>query len=214
MEKLFGVDVLSNLEPRYNVAPSQDVLLVRHGEDRPEAIFLKWGLVPAWSKDITIGYKTVNARGESLAEKPAFREAYARRRCLIPADGFYEWDASLKARPPYRFVLKDQSLMAIAGLWERNEALGVTSFTIVTTVANSHLRDVGHDRMGLLIAPEDQQAWLDPDTGTDRLEALMKPFPDDLMAHFMVGTIVNNPRNDVPACLDPVDGPDQGDLFG
>ena len=213
MEKLFSVHIASNLEPRYNVAPSQDVLAVRRDGERAALAPLRWGLVPAWAGDARIGNQTINARAETLAQKPAFRAAFQSRRCLIPADGFYEWDKSVKARPAYRFVMEDGSLMALAGLWEHNEALDLTTFTIVTCAANGQLEAIGHNRMPVLIAQDAQDAWLAPDSTADDLADVMQPCPAGRISRFMVSDRINSPKNDDPACIEPVDGPAQADLF-
>ena len=217
MERLFGVEILSNFQPRYNLAPSQPALVIREEHGTHTTSFLHWGLIPAWAKEPAIAHTLINARAETLAKKPSFRDAFhgleGGGRCLIPADGFYEWDPATKPRQPHRFTLKDGSLMAFAGLWADNAALKTITFTIITTTGNSLMEKIGHDRMPVLITPDNQETWLSPSSSEQDLAALMRPAPHDLMTSTMVGTVVNSPKNDVPACLDPVDGPDQGDLF-
>jgi len=213
MRRLFHLDLWKNLPPRYNVAPSQEVWIIRRREDGREALTMRWGLVPGWAKDTKIASKTINARSETVAEKPSFRSAFAKRRCIVPADGFYEWDKATSPRQPYRFVRQDGDPMALAGLWEDNEALGLTTFTIVTTRANRHLEDIGHDRSPVILEPAQVDAWLDPASSRETLEQLMLPFPDDAMNAYAVSTIVNNVRNDVPECIEPLEGPAQGLLL-
>lgn len=215
LEWLFGVGILSNLAPRYNLAPSQPALAVRRERGGMAASFLHWGLIPAWADDPAIAHRLINARAETLPEKPSFRDAFMHHddggRCLIPADGFYEWDKT--TRQPHRFVLKDGALMAMAGLWAHNRRLDTVTFTIVTTIGNSLMTAIGHPRMPVLIRPQDHDAWLSPDARPDDLTTLMQPAPAAVMRGYMVDTVVNSPRNETPDCIAPVDGPNQGDLF-
>jgi putative SOS response-associated peptidase YedK len=146
-------------EPRYNIAPSQNVPIVRQDQTKPERHFslARWGLIPFWAKDASIGYKMINVRSETAASKPAFREALKSRRCLIPADGFYEWKRAGTAKQPYSFGMVDDSLFAFAGLWDRwkdTSGIVVESFSILTTTPNALLADV-HDRMPVILKPDD-----------------------------------------------------------
>jgi len=213
MRRLFDLDLWKNLPPRYNVAPSQEVWIIRRKEGGRELLTMRWGLVPAWARDTKIAAHTVNARSETVAEKPSFRDAFAKRRCIVPADGFYEWDKAASPRQPYRFVRKDGEPMALAGLWETNEKLGLTTFTIVTTRANRHLEAIGHDRSPVILEPEDTATWLDPAAPQQALDQLMLPFPDERLDSYAVSTTVNSVRNDVPECIEPSDGPVQKELF-
>ena len=194
------------LEPRYNVTPGQAVAAVRLGRDGGRRLgHLQWGLVPFWAKDRRIGYKLINARLESLADKPAFREALTRRRCLIAASGFYEWaDAGEGAkRKPYFVRTPDEPLLALAGLWERwrgAEGTPLETCTIVTTAANAALAPI-HDRMPVAVARADFGTWLDPTTGLEELTALAARGPS--FERWPVGAAVNDPRNDDERLIEP-----------
>ena len=208
--QLFGVEPPQEATPRYNIAPGQDVVAVRI---RPvagrEVVQLRWGLVPAWAGDPKIGHRLVNARAESLAEKPAFRDALPRRRCLVVADGFYEWAGSRAPRRPFWFRRRDGAPFAIAALWERwtprgdADAKPLETCTLVTTAANATVGAV-HDRMPVLIAPEDFGRWLGEGGATDDAIALLRPCPEDWLTERAVGPRVNDVRQDDPACLEPI----------
>ncbi len=199
----------ANLFERYNLAPSQPVAAVRIARDGVrELVPLRWGLIPHWAKEEKTGYSTINARVETVATKPAFRDAFRRRRCLIPADGFYEWQFSpgSKRKQPWYIELKDGEPFAFAGLWERWEPRQagepVESCTILVTEANELVRPI-HARMPVILDPTDYDAWLDPAYDPSALHALLKPYPAHAMTAWKIGTRVNNPRNDDPACLEP-----------
>lgn len=203
--RAFGLDLLDDWPPRYNVAPTQSVAAVRQpaGEQR-QLVFLHWGLVPSWADDPTIGNRMINARAETLATKPAFRKAFRQRRCLIPSDGFYEWQQQGRQKQPYYFTLADGGLFALAGLWERWEknALVIESCTIITTAANSLVAPL-HDRMPVILPPDDYELWLDANVeDVERLQPLLRPLPPEAMRARPVSTLVNSPRNDSPACLE------------
>ncbi len=204
--------------PRYNVAPSQPIAAVRAkiGGPNREAVLLRWGLIPSWAKDPSIGSRMINARAESAADKPSFRAAFRRRRCLIPADGFYEWQKRNGAKQPFYIAPADGAPFAFAGLWEHWEGMGdglvdappVETCTIVTTDANERLAPI-HDRMPVILEPSDYSLWLDPGVG-DRpiLEALLRPCPANSLDAWPVSTHVNSPAHDDPACIEPLtDGP-------
>ncbi len=203
--------------PRYNIAPSQPVAAIRFDEQATprEWVHLRWGLIPSWAKDPKIGYRTINARAESIATKPAFRAAFKRRRCLIPADGFYEWKAGeSKQKQPYFIALPDGGPFAFAGLWEHwtdPEGSEIESCTIVTTEANEQMAAL-HERMPVILHPEDYDRWLDParDDRAD-LESLLRPYADKL-AFRAVSPRVNSPKNDSADCLEAIGM--QGELFG
>lgn len=204
----FAVSGLPPWKPRYNLAPSQDVLAVRRPEpDGPrEAVLLHWGLIPSWSDDPTAGYKMINARAESVATRPAFRNAFRRRRCLIAADGFYEWQKHGRSKQPYYIRRPDAGPLAFAGLWEywRKSPSGepIESCTIITTTANAVLREL-HDRMPVVLEPADYDLWLDPQTeDRQRLEELLVPCADDVLTAYPVGTRVNSPRHDDAMCVE------------
>jgi putative SOS response-associated peptidase YedK len=200
----FQLDDVPPLEPRFNVAPTQQVYALRAAREGREGVYLKWGLVPSWASDPTIGVRMLNARSETVAEKPAFRAAFLRRRCLIPACGFYEWRASGKKKEPYHFRLRGGRLFAFAGLWERwTSPGGVTleSCSIITTAANELVRPV-HDRMPVILDPSRYGDWLDAKiTDSGPLLPLLAPWPADEMVAIPANPIVNNARNEGPACL-------------
>jgi putative SOS response-associated peptidase YedK len=196
------------LAPRYNIAPTQKVAVVRPAEGAArELTLMHWGLIPSWSKDPKMGARLINARGETVADKPSFRSAFKRRRCLIPADGFYEWaQTDGNTKQPLLIGLKNGSPFAFAGLWEHWEGEGrpVESCTIITTHANELLRPI-HDRMPVILPEERYDAWLDSDNdGRERLQEFLVPFPADELAFVAVSTAVNNPRNDSPDCVKPL----------
>jgi putative SOS response-associated peptidase YedK len=199
-------DGTSELFPRYNVAPTQLVAVVREDDGRRALRMLRWGLIPSWAKGPRIGITLINARAETAAEKPAFRAAFKKRRCLIPAAGFYEWRATGgRQKQPYHIRLKGGRTLAFAGLWEcwhDAEGRPVESCTILTTTADAVVRPL-HERMPVILAPEDFAAWLDPSTPPEELHALLKPYPDGELEAVPVGRHVGNPRNEGPRCLEP-----------
>jgi len=203
----FKLGLLPEIKPRYNITPSSSVLIVRHDENTGRAADLyRWGLIPGWAKDPAIGNKLANARGETVAEKPSFRSAFKRWRCLIPASGFYEWKAVAGRKQPYYIHPAGAELFAFAGLTERwNGPDGpVHTCAIITTGANELMRGI-HDRMPVILAPEDHAAWLDPgNQATDTLKALLKPCPAGMLAVHPVSLRVNTPKNDDAELLEPV----------
>lgn len=194
------------LSPRYNIAPTQQVGAVRAAEGGRELVLLRWGPVPSWAKDPSVGARMINARSETAAEKPAFRTALRQRRCLIPADGFYEWQAAAGGKQPYHIRLADGGLMAFAGLyehWKAPDGEWLHTCTILTTEANALMRPL-HDRMPVILAPEHYSMWLDPglrDAGP--LQPLLAPYPPELMAATPVSKAVNRVSNDGPDLLAP-----------
>ena len=191
------------LVPRYNVAPSQLIAVVgtRAGGGRGLAMF-RWGFVPYWAQD-TKGPRPVNAKAETIAEKPSFRDAFRQRRCLIPADGFYEWRATPQGKRPLHYRLKDGGPMALAGIWDCWKGSGETLFTcaIVTTTANEVVEPV-HDRMPVILPPEAWEQWLDPgESDPAELLTLVKPYPADGMDVVAVSPVVNSAKYDAPDCL-------------
>lgn len=196
-----------DLEPRYNVAPTQDVPAVTDSEPS-KLVMLRWGLVPFWAKDIRIGHKMINARAEGIADKPAFRHAFEKRRCLVPADGFYEWERRGKQKVPHYITLKDGRPMTFAGLWEvwhAPDGSRVASCTIVTTDAKGEIGAI-HDRMPVILPPSAREIWLDRSASAEVLLPLLRPFPARKLAHHPVSTLVNSPANESPDCIVPVDG--------
>lgn len=217
----FGMDwaePLVELEPRYNVGPGMRAPVVRADAEagQPRLDALTWGLVPSWSKDRKIGYRTFNARGETVASKPAFRAAFKRRRCLVPVSGFYEWQ-KLDARTKQPWFLKptDGPILALAGLWERwspkdagdggGDAEVLETFTIVTTEANGRMAPL-HDRMPVILPRAAHGPWLDPAVEDKALlQDLLVPAPDELLEAVPVSTHVNKVQNDDPRCIEPVE---------
>jgi putative SOS response-associated peptidase YedK len=195
---------------RFNIAPSQPVPVIRLAPDEPaprrELVWLRWGLIPSWAKDRTIGNRMINARAESVAEKPAFRAALRRRRCLVAADGFYEWQRRGKQKQPYFVRIRDDRPFAFAGLWETwqgPDLSSIESCTLLTTEANDLMRPI-HDRMPVILAPDAYQPWLDPSVqNSEEILPLLKPFPSETMIAYPVGTLVNNPAHDDPQCIAP-----------
>lgn len=205
----FKVEEVPPLLERYNVAPSQRVLGVREAGESREAAFFKWGLVPRWAKDPSIGNRLINARAETVAEKPSFREAFTRRRVLVPSEGFYEWQRQGTGRKrPFYFRMRDGEPFAIAGLWERWEGGGelLETCTLLTTEANSLLSPY-HDRMPVILRPEDYDLWLDTEVRrADLLVPLLRPYPHEEMSAHAVSPLVNSPANDGPRCVEPLGG--------
>ncbi|AGT30438.1 hypothetical protein M493_07695 [Geobacillus genomosp. 3] len=195
-----------SLAPRFNIAPSQEVLtVVAEGEERIGKM-MRWGLVPFWAKDDRIGAKMINARAETVDEKASFRHAFKRRRCLILADGFYEWKKDGAKKVPYRFTLKTGEPFAFAGLWERWEGASgpLETCTIITTRANGIVAPI-HDRMPVMLPPERHEDWLDPRLDdSEYLKSLLRPYPEEQMQVYEVSALVNSPKHDVSACIEPV----------
>ena len=203
--KLFQARCEIATRPNYNLAPSDAVPAARVSDTGVrELIPLRWGLIPAWAKEAKTGYSTINARAETVAVKPAFRNAFKRRRCLIAADGFYEWRGARGAKQPYFVRLKGGLPFAFAGLWERwrREDKVVESCAIIITNANELVKEI-HDRMPVILSPESYDTWLDPSLGErERLQQLLKPYPADLMEAYPVAMAVNNPRNQGAALIE------------
>jgi putative SOS response-associated peptidase YedK len=199
--------VPANLRPRYNIAPTQNAAVIRQAADGRRALdFLRWGLIPSWSRVAAIGARMINARGETVAVKPSFRDAFRSRRCLILADGFYEWRGDGRAKKPYRIEMKGGGGFAFAGLWEcwdkAVDDIPVESFTIITTAANALLRTL-HERMPVILEPDDHDAWLDTSVPPAVAQSLLRPFPDARLAFFPVSQRVNSVRHDDPECILP-----------
>jgi len=192
------------LAPRYNIAPTQPVAAVRACDAGRELALLRWGLVPSWAKDLSMGAKLINARAETAAEKPAFRSAMRQRRCIIPADGFYEWQARADGKQPFYIRLADGQPFGLAGLWERwkgPEGDWLESCTILTTSANSLMQPL-HDRMPVILAPEQYERWLDSRLQDPAaLHELLSPFPAEAMAAMPVSKAVNKVGNEGPALI-------------
>ncbi len=205
----FHLEAALRAEPRYNIAPTQIVLTVGMVDAKRTAVLRRWGLVPSWATDLKIGNSLINARAETVAVKPAFRSAFKRSRCLILADGFYEWRKDGAAKQPFLFQMDDGRPFAFAGLaehWTKGEQ-SVDSCSIITTEANELLAGI-HDRMPVILPPDAYATWLDPEFhGIDHLQSLLRPYPADEMTATAVSTKVNSPRNQGPECVVPVDSP-------
>jgi putative SOS response-associated peptidase YedK len=204
--EIFGVQHVTEVARRYNIAPTQLVPVVRPdaGSSDRRIDLLKWGLVPSWSEDPSIGSRMINARAETVADKPSFRSAFKSRRCLVPADGFYEWRKTAGRKIPYLIRRESGEPFAFAGLWERwnGPASEIESFTIVTTEANEFIRPI-HDRMPVIVDTDAYDAWLDPKTPSQVLRALLKPEAEGRLVAFPVSTRVNSPSVDEPSLQEP-----------
>jgi putative SOS response-associated peptidase YedK len=206
----FGFDSFPvNLNPSYNITPTQPVLTVRNipGDTKQvQADFMRWGLIPAWAKDASLGGRMINARSETASEKPSFRSAFRKRRCLILADGFYEWRKVSTGKQPVRIQMKGGSPFAFAGLWEswRNREGGeVHSCTILTMSANSFMKNI-HDRMPLILQKNNESKWLDSSrTDPEEIKEMIQEFPNDYLESWDVSKLVNIPTNNNPECIEP-----------
>ncbi len=206
-EAFAGFKLPDELVPRYNIAPSQPVAVIaNNGQNQIE--FFQWGLIPSWAKDPKIGNRMINARAETLAEKPSFKTAYKRRRCLVLADGFYEWRKELgsKKKTPIYIRLVSDEPFGFAGLWESwrsTDDTTILSCTIITTTPNGLLAQI-HNRMPVILPAEAYTQWLDPgERRPAELNGLLKPYPAEQMTAHPVSTLVNNPANNGPACIEP-----------
>lgn len=197
-----------DFSPSYNIAPSQSVLAVINNGKTNRMGFLRWGLIPPWAKDISIGYKMVNARAETLTEKPSYRQAFYKRRCLIVADSFYEWKQINNQKIPMRILLKSHGLFAMAGLWEHwtsPDGNSIFSCTIITTKPNQLMASI-HDRMPVILKPEDEKIWLNPSIRDPHvLKSLLKPYDSERMKAYEVSPLVNSPKNNSPELIQPID---------
>ncbi|MBM4326790.1 MAG: SOS response-associated peptidase [Deltaproteobacteria bacterium] len=207
----FELDDEPNLEPRYNIAPSQQVAAVcRIPETKKRELrMFRWGLIPFWAKDEKIGHKLINAKSETVAEKPAFRAAFKHKRCLIPADGFYEWKRreGKKTKQPHFIRMKNGEPFALAGLWENWESPEgkiIESCVILTTNSNNLIQSL-HDRMPVIVLPQDYELWLNTAiTDTENLKRLFTPHPQEAMEAYEVSVFVNGPSNEDPECIEPI----------
>lgn len=207
--------------PRYNIAPRQQAPVIVRKKGQTEARLMRWGLIPSWAKDESTGDKLINARAETLTEKTSFKKPFASQCCLIPADGFYEWQRSERGKTPFRFTMKDGGLFCFAGLWERwirppksgefvfDDEAGqpqpsriVESFSIITTTANTMVSAI-HYRMPVILSPDHFLRWIDERRDGESVKSLLRPFPAEDMDCYRVSRLVNNPKNDVPECLQP-----------
>ena len=204
--EVFALTEVLRLEPRYNIAPTQLVATVLRKPEHSDRQFqlLRWGLIPSWAKDPAIGARLINARAETVTEKPSFRTAFRHRRCLVVADGFYEWQRQERKKQPFYFRLQDGKPFAFAGLWEHWEAPDgelTESCTILTTAANELLRPI-HDRMPVILDRKDYDLWLDPAVQKiEPLQHMLCPYQSEAMVSYAVSTVVNNPANNSPECI-------------
>lgn len=211
----FGADV-SHLDwaPHYNIGPQQRAPILRTVDGQRRADLLRWGLIPSWAQDPTIGNRLINARSETAADKPAFRRAFQVRRCIVPADGFFEWqhitaDGPPTGKQPFFIHRQDGALLTMAGLWEHWTSPGgeqVPTFTILTMAANAWMQPL-HDRMPVILEGDALNAWLDPTTEPSRLQALFKPLRPGALAAYPVTRAMGNVRHDRPDNLDPLSSP-------
>lgn len=201
----FGIDLSYELKPRYNIAPSQDILVIRQSADhKPEFCLMRWGLVPAWQKEEEIGTQWINARSETINEKPLFKKLFRRQRCLIIADGFYEWQTTTHGKRPYYIYKNNHQPFAIAGLWEHWEGQDekqLDSCLLLTTEANPEVRDI-HHRMPVILQKFQFSSWLNSQNNEiEMLKSFLQPYlPEDLISH-EISTYVNSPKNDDEQCI-------------
>ena len=208
LAEFFGLAAGLELPARYNIAPTQVVAAVLPEGGKRVFKLLRWGLIPSWAKDIEIGSRLINARAETVFEKPAFRAAVRRRRCLVPADGFYEWGVVGDRKQPFFICMREKNLFAIAAIWEHWESPDgsqIDSCALLTTEANALMRSF-HHRMPVILERGDFERWLDPAVEKkEMLEDLLAPYPAERMTFYPLGRLVDNPRNDLPACMAPLD---------
>lgn len=204
----FGTPVPHPIAPRYNIAPSQPILALRYNRDAKtrEWTHFVWGLVPSWAQDPSISNRMINARAETLREKPAYRNAYRYRRCIVPVSGFYEWKKVGRTKQPYFVRPTDDLPIGLAGLWETwrsPDGSELETCTIITTDANAVIQPL-HPRMAVVLPPDAYEAWLSPDTSLDALDKLLQPAPEDLLIAYPVSPRVNSPANDDPSLVEPL----------
>lgn len=191
---------------RYNIAPSQDVFAIIKSDEGNKAGFLKWGLVPVWAKDERISHKMINARAETVDEKPSFKRLLKSRRCIIPASGFFEWQKNGKQKQPYHIQLKNQEPFGFAGLWDRWEKEGkvIQSCTIITTKPNELMKDI-HDRMPVILRKENEEDWLDRSLDdSSYLKSILQPYDASQMEAYKVSASVGSPRNQGRELVEPL----------
>lgn len=198
---------LQKIAPRFNIAPSQEVPIIRGDSKHRELAMVRWGLIPSWAKEEKSRYSMINARAETITTKPAFRNAFRHRRCLIPADGFYEWKPTAGGKQPYHIHRRNSELFAFAGLWEHwegEQGKSIDSCTIIVTDANELIRPV-HDRMPVILDSADYKIWLNPgNQDVDVLTGLLTPYSSAKMESYPVSLQVNSPKNENPECIIPL----------
>ena len=207
LQTRFGIKSEQRLQvlPRYNIAPTQQITVVTNSRKENHLTTMKWGLIPPWASSQSIGSRMINARAETLLERRSFRNAFLHRRCLIPADGFYEWMTAAPKRIPMRIILPNANLFAFAGLWEawHNPVTGtwIKSCSVITTSANDLMRSI-HNRMPVILKSTDEASWIDSSTqDVDTLKQLLQPYDQVKMDAYEVATLVNSPRNDTVDCI-------------
>ncbi len=200
----FNVEIAEDLQPRYNAAPTQNLPVILN--DEPRTINLcRWGLIPYWAKEEKIGSRMINARAETLLEKPSFRNAFKKKRCLVLADGFYEWKKTSDRKRPYRITMKSNEPFALAGIWDvwtTPDGEALRSFSIITTEPNDLMKDL-HHRMPAILKRENEERWLQ-DIDASAAQEMLEPYPGDDLQAYPVSTLVNSPRNDTEAIIQPV----------
>lgn len=199
--------------PKYNIGPTINLPAIRTEDEGDAWALLRWGLIPRWAKDLKAGYKTINARAETVAEKPAFRDAYRRRRCLLPISSFYEWRKTPSGKQPFAIRIQDEEMFTLAGLWEEwtsPDGEVIESCTVVTTEANALMSGI-HDRMPVIVDKDERDVWLRADPAT--AAHVMRPYDPGRMEAYKVSTFVSNVRNEGPECIAPL-AEDPPTLFG
>ena len=210
------------ITPRLNLAPTQDAVVAVQASGDVRLEEMRWGMIPPWARDKSIGAKLANARAETIDEKPSFRQPFRRRRCLLPVDGYYEWESRPSGKQPVYYSMRDGDLFCLAGLWEtwtppeqtdkpelpglgfdQAEAGTLYTFTVVTTTPNRLAKRV-HDRMPVIVHPADYGNWLSPESKAADLKRLLRPFDDEPMQEHYVTPLMNNPRFEAPACIEPI----------
>ena len=197
---------LGELTPTYNLAPTQLTPVVREVNGAHELARLRWGLVPSWAKELKIGASMINARAETIAEKPSFRVAFRQRRCIVPLTGFIEWQREGTRKRPFAIYRADRAILSVAGIWERwvdPAGVEVQTFAVITTGANGFMAPI-HDRMPVILEPGDEDIWLSADTDPAALHALLVPCAEGRLAAHEVSSVINSPRNNAPELLKPV----------
>lgn len=213
LQQTFNLDSIPEIQPRYNIAPTQPVPIITNAAPK-EVTLVQWGLVPSWAKDTKMAAKMINARGETVHEKPSFRAPFKRRRCLIPVSGFYEWTKTDDGKQPHFIHLPDEPVFAFAGLWEVWTKGGgeVWTCTIITTEANDKIRDL-HHRMPVILDQAARDIWLDNASEPDELRMLLQSYDGDKMDHYTVSKSVNSVKNDNPTLIERDNPPQQKSMF-
>jgi putative SOS response-associated peptidase YedK len=198
------METLAPHKERFNIAPTQTAPVVVLQNAKRECLLMRWGLVPAWAKDEKFGARMINARAETIREKPSFKESFTTKRCLVPADGFIEWENTAEGKQPHYITMKNNTLFAFAGIWSEWKKGGglLWTFSIITTDCNSLVEPI-HPRMPVLLSPENYDTWLDTSSKSNTLQALLVPFPADQMQQIEVSREINSAKNDRVECLQP-----------